>query len=76
MCLPIAVERKSFLFVCLPKPPICYCYSHTIEDMAAPFRHLANLQVLTLSRNQIKSVGNQALIGLSSLQELDLVSIL
>ena len=40
--------------------------------MAAPFRHLANLQVLTLSRNQIKSVGNQALIGLSLLQELDL----
>ena len=47
-------------------------FSHTIEDMAAPFRHLSNLQVLTLSRNQIKSVGNQALIGLSSLQELDL----
>ena len=39
--------------------------------MAAPFRHLSNLQVLTLSRNQIKSVGNQALVGLSSLQEID-----
>ena len=54
--------------------PIHYFFpnSHTIEDMAAPFRHLSNLQVLTLSRNQIKSVGNQALIRLTSLQEIDL----
>jgi len=46
--------------------------SHTIEDTAAPFKHLKLLRVLTLARNSIKSVGNQALIGLEKLQELDL----
>eukprot|EP00092_Neocalanus_flemingeri_P010605 GFUD01011424.1.p1 GENE.GFUD01011424.1~~GFUD01011424.1.p1 ORF type:complete len:1305 (-),score=340.61 GFUD01011424.1:343-4257(-) len=46
--------------------------SHTIEDTAAPFKHLKLLRVLTLARNSIKSVGNQALVGLEKLEELDL----
>ena len=46
--------------------------SHTIEDTAAPFKHLKLLRVLTLARNSIKSVGNQALLGLEKLEELDL----
>ena len=46
--------------------------SHTIEDTAAPFKYLKMLRVLTLARNSIKSVGNQALMGLEQLEELDL----
>ena len=46
--------------------------SHTVEDTAAPFKHLKMLQTLGLARNSIKSVGNQALLGLEALQSLDL----
>ena len=46
--------------------------SHNIEETAAPFKHLKLLRVLTLARNSIKSVGNQALLGLEKLEELDL----
>jgi len=46
--------------------------SHTIEDTAEPFKNLKLLRVLTLARNSIKSVGNQALLGLEKLEELDL----
>jgi hypothetical protein len=40
--------------------------------MASPFKHLSKLQTLTLSRNAIKSVGNQAFVGNNMLQEIDL----
>jgi Leucine-rich repeat (LRR) protein len=46
--------------------------SHTVEDTAAPFKHLKQLQKLSLARNSIKSVGNQALLGLEALENLDL----
>ena len=46
--------------------------SHTIEDTAEPFKHLSKLRVLGLSSNSIKSVGNKALVGLDSLETLDL----
>ena len=47
--------------------------SHTIEDMAAPFRGLSSLRKLTLRRNLIKSVGEEAFAGgLDSLEEIDL----
>ena len=48
--------------------------SHTVEDTPAPFKHLNNLETLSLARNWIKSVGNQALVGLQSLHHLDLSS--
>ena len=37
--------------------------SHTVEDTAAPFKHLKHLELLGLAGNSIKSVGNQALLG-------------
>ena len=46
--------------------------SHTVEDTAAPFKHLKMLEKLGLARNSIKSVGNQALLGLEALESLDL----
>ena len=46
--------------------------SHTVEDTAAPFRHLASLRLLGLGWNSIKSVGRDALVGLESLETLDL----
>ena len=46
--------------------------SHTVEDTAAPFKHLTRLRVLGLARNSIKSVGNLALAGLDSLETVDL----
>ena len=45
--------------------------SHTIEDTQAPFKHLDQLKVLGLSRNNIKSIGNLALVGLKHIEELD-----
>lgn len=46
--------------------------SHTIEDMKSPFKGLLHLQRLTLSRNQIKSVGDQAFLGIDDLESIDL----
>ena len=46
--------------------------SHTIEDTSTPFRHLGQLRVLGLSRNNIKSVGSLALAGLENLETVDL----
>ena len=47
--------------------------SHTVEDMAAPFRGLSRLRKLTLRRNLIKSVGEEAFAGgLDSVEEIDL----
>lgn len=46
--------------------------SHTIEDMRAPFRGLSAMKVLSLSGNQIKSIGERAFLGLESLEELRL----
>ena len=46
--------------------------SHTVEDMKAPFKGLLHLQKLTLSRNQIKSVGEEAFVGLDNLNAVDL----
>ena len=46
--------------------------SHTVEDSRAPFRGLAELRELRLGRNRIGSVGADALVGLESLEELEL----
>ena len=45
--------------------------SHTIEDTQAPFKHLDQLKVLGLARNNIKSIGSLALVGLEHIEELD-----
>ena len=47
--------------------------SHTIEDTSAPFRSLRNLRLISLSQNQIQSVGKNAFGGgLDNLETIDL----
>lgn len=46
--------------------------SWTVEDMAAPFSKLQNLEIFLLATNDIKSINSRAFEGLSNVVELDL----